>query len=734
MSSTLAPLLSALTSYLSSHPATRQPPTPIPPPTLTADITAIWDKVTSEASSQDDLRASFKNIEFLRVLMELAGREVVVAAINSGELSEPSEDADDETKRVFQVQLHDRLDVVLTLYEVVYHANQDVTQLEPGALFIPLLEELVELLSVDSWRGLWAYIESRAKRYTIDMPASKGKALPLLRTINSFLRTLPRAPSDLVFRGRIHQFASAVFGVADKSAINLRGDYAEVKTIWEESAGEPSGEVKEEGVKDEDGKEENVKDEGEGGEAKEDVKDEGGDAVMEDASSPKQDKPDFYSTLWSLQQYFAHPPSLDGPATGSPPRTPFQVFQDKSNLVLPVLYEQTKKEKEALSEDGEGAGKKRKRDDAGAAEFFHPRYLTGKRLLDYELADPSFRRQILVQYIILFQFLLHLTPGFVTKQAFTGGMPRSFVLGREEEAWVKLKAQEIKEELKAMPDGADFESTVISIITRERHYANWKNDGCPESAFECPPLEPETAEDAARAWKRRLAPPFGFAHKVGSRPLSALWNNGYRGLDQLKGKNTETTVETLESEIATMQEDEDDDAAMGQVDAAKVAANKERKTSITWRGLRLTAQTDLRHFSSLASKRDLRTLTEAVKKAREPPVVVKGEKTEAGGQDTDDEDVQGLKRKEVTGEEVDGDDKVKKELEKIAEKEKEEGKEGERGGEDEQGDKEMVDAENSKDGKTGGDGIKNEKEEGDSAADHKDAAPAISGEVEMAEA
>jgi THO complex subunit 1 len=66
------------------------------------------------------------------------------------------------------------------------------------------------------------------------MPASKGKALPLLRTINAFLRFLPRTPADLIFRGRVHQFASSVISVADKSAINMRGDYNDVKTTWEE--------------------------------------------------------------------------------------------------------------------------------------------------------------------------------------------------------------------------------------------------------------------------------------------------------------------------------------------------------------------------------------------------------------------------------------------------------------------------------------------------------------------
>jgi hypothetical protein len=88
-----------------------------------------------------------------------------------------------------------------------------------------------------------------------------------------------------------------------------------------------------------------------------------------------------------------------------------------------------------------------------------------------QLADPSFRRQILVQYFILFQFLLHLTPGTASKQAFTGGMPKTFVIESSDETWVRETVSSIREELRRMPpDGPRFEKTVLSIITRESHY------------------------------------------------------------------------------------------------------------------------------------------------------------------------------------------------------------------------------------------------------------------------
>jgi hypothetical protein len=42
----------------------------------------------------------------------------------------------------------------------------DSPAIETGAMFLPLLEELVELISVESWRDLWGFVETRSKRFT----------------------------------------------------------------------------------------------------------------------------------------------------------------------------------------------------------------------------------------------------------------------------------------------------------------------------------------------------------------------------------------------------------------------------------------------------------------------------------------------------------------------------------------------------------------------------------------
>ncbi|WWC92828.1 uncharacterized protein L201_007787 [Kwoniella dendrophila CBS 6074] len=628
MASALYPSLQkCLNSIVSSYPPTRQLTKPISSSELTRRLTQTWAECSASLNVPG---SSSKSGDIVRTVLEVVGRDIVVLPLTSGELTEPDTSSSNNEKQTFQISLQDRFDIVLTLFEVVYAAYTDMPTLEPGALFIPLLEELVELISVESWRGLWTYIETRSKRFTKDMPASRGKALPLLRTINAFLRFLSRTPDDLVFRGRVHQFASSVISVADKSAINMRGDYAEVRTTWDEEETEQAPVKEDKAVQD-----------GEGDVKMEDE----AEKKPEDGEPANEPKPDFYPTLWSLQQYFAHPPSLDGPAVGEPAKSPFETFKEKTDFILPNLFEQTQKEKALMGKEAENIGKKRKRSDDSDENggFFHPRYLTGKRLFEYELADPSFRRQILVQYFILFQFLLNLTPASAGKQAFTGGMPKTFVLGADDEKWVKSQVSTIRDELLRMTDGKRFEETVLSIITREVHYAQWKNDQCPEGVFEIPPLEDTTAKEASKAWEKRLNPPPSYTFKVGSRPLSMLWNNGFKGIDQLKGREKATSEEQLDEELQKIEMDEEDDKAMGiETDPDVLTANKERKTSLTWRGLRLASHNHLRLFKVLARKRDLHVLLKNVKGESEP----KGPVVENQAEETKDEE-EDIQEKEV---------------------------------------------------------------------------------------
>lgn len=206
--------------------------------------------------------------------------------------------------------------------------------------------------------------------------------------------------------------------------------------------------------------------------------------------------------------------------------TPLETFKRKTDLILPVLYAQTDKEKAlmgvaeaeggvaatASGSNANGSGRKRKRDDASlsskptttttttttdhsvlesptstspSSEFFHPRYLTPPNLLAYELADLSFRRQILVQYFILFQFLLLLTPDnkFSQTPNRMGNISKNFILGEADITWARGKVRAIRAELVRLGTSKEKEEggggkrwceAVLGVISQEKHYVSDK--------------------------------------------------------------------------------------------------------------------------------------------------------------------------------------------------------------------------------------------------------------------
>ncbi|KAJ6341106.1 hypothetical protein OIU78_009308 [Salix suchowensis] len=91
----------------------------------------------------------------------------------------------------------------------------------------------------------------------------------------------------------------------------------------------------------------------------------------------------FYKTLWSLQEYFCDP-SL----TLSPIK--WQKFSSSLTVVLNTF------EAQPLSE--EEGGVNNLEEEAAA---FNIKYLTSSKLMGLELKDPSFRRHVLVQCLIL---------------------------------------------------------------------------------------------------------------------------------------------------------------------------------------------------------------------------------------------------------------------------------------------------------------------------------------------
>lgn len=135
--------------------------------------------------------------------------------------------------------------------------------LDAGAVFLPLFEEMIDLTSSQSWIILFAFLESRRKRLTEvrrwfpcrdgglwlnsrflasqNMQPNKGKALTLLRTLNTLLKLLCRSATgngdinttQVKLRARIHIFMASVYGITDPSGTNSRGDFAPLPRAFE---------------------------------------------------------------------------------------------------------------------------------------------------------------------------------------------------------------------------------------------------------------------------------------------------------------------------------------------------------------------------------------------------------------------------------------------------------------------------------------------------------------------
>ncbi|BBN68730.1 nuclear matrix protein-related protein, partial [Prunus dulcis] len=261
-----------------------------------------------------------------------------------------------------------------------------------GGMIFQLLEDLTEMSTMRNCKDVFGYIESKQDILGKPELFARGK-LVMLRTCNQLLRRLSKVANDVVFCGRILMFLAHFFPLSERSAVNIKGVF------------NTSNETKYE-----------------------------------------KDPPDgisidfnFYKTFWSLQEHFCNPPSL----TLAP--TKWKKFTSGLMVVLNTF------EAQPLS-DEEGDANSLEEEAAN----FSIKYLTSSKLMGLELKDPSFRRHILVQCLILFDYLK--APGKSEKD---------------------LPSDSMKEEIKSC---------------EERVW--WKRDGCPP--FEKQPAEKKVVQEGAK--------------------------------------------------------------------------------------------------------------------------------------------------------------------------------------------------------------------------------------------
>ncbi|XP_049275935.1 THO complex subunit 1 isoform X2 [Rhipicephalus sanguineus] len=409
-----------------------------------------------------------------------------------------------------------------------------------GSLPVLLLCDVFDSLPLNESEEFFSLVEDKVSIWKEDLFFKCCKN-QLLRTCNDLLRRLSRS-QNTVFCGKILVFLAKLFPLSERSGLNIASEFnAENITLF--SSEDYKG-----------------------------LSDEGSYHEESDEGSASSVPVDYnlYRKFWSLQEYFRQPLLCYT-------KVHWRQFTSYSTDVLSVFgsfkLDDIKTAQWALPGSSSSP--------SGKSVYF-AKYLTSQKLLELELSDSNFRRYVLVQFLILFQYL----------QSTVRFKLDSHILTEEQSSWVKNTLTQVYKLLEETPpDGAGFATRIKHILQREESWNAWKNEGCPDFK-EARPVE-QTREVRP---KRKLGDEVkaALASKkvvLGDTEMNRLWN--------LCPDNWEACSSPKRDFVPSLEKFFD--MAMDQGDP--VAGAKSRAKSIYqsnsgWRALRLLSQKSPHFFTS----------------------------------------------------------------------------------------------------------------------------------------
>ncbi|KAI9846789.1 MAG: hypothetical protein M1837_003638 [Sclerophora amabilis] len=556
--------------------------------------------VKSIASSDSQTKESHRQAHY--AIIETSVRDLFNSFVASTSIHDPS-----------FTQIWNLLDIVS-----IFSDNE---QCEPGLIFW-LIEELLDSQTIDGCRRVFDYLESRRERITAKH--FKQKSLIILRSCNELLRRLSRA-ENTVFCGRVFIFLFQSFPLGDKSSVNLRGEYhVENVTTYDDL---PVKSIADPGKMEVDSEEKDViginekSQEVVSVDAALEKEPEEGKANNVIASDIKAEQTDqqldtdtLYPIFWSLQQYFSNPTKIFEASN----------FADfKGGLESTIKkFKEVQRDTDGrsalmVSEEGKkGTKRKRGESDDDITTGFNPKYLTSRDLFDLEVSDLAFRRHILVQALILLDFLQSLAPKSKAKLGNLHPQNKSvlyqFTLSDEDARWASETRATVAAYLQQGPEGKFYYRMVDTVLSRDKNWVRWKAENCPP--IERPPVNLEHMLGAKQGVEKACAPRRLRATPLGSLDLGFLSDAEVaHGLERLKQEqryfppNREPDVASAEAcryivpditsfEAMIAGDDFDLDLAKSE-DERQLAIDA--KASKTWRALRIASKSGLNVFDKI---------------------------------------------------------------------------------------------------------------------------------------
>ncbi|XP_068594125.1 THO complex subunit 1 [Cebidichthys violaceus] len=457
-----------------------------------------------------------------------------------------------------------------------------------------LLGDVLDCLPLDQCDKIFSFVEENVSTWKSNSFYTAGKNY-LLRMCNDLLRRLSKS-QNTVFCGRIQLFLARLFPLSEKSGLNLQSQFnLENITVFnkneqESTFGQKHTEEKEDGMEVE---------EGEMGE--------------EEAPAPCSIPIDYnlYRKFWTLQDYF---------------RNPVQCYDKFSWMTFLKFSDETLAVFKSYKLDDMQASKRKLEElrASGGEHVYFAKFLTSEKLMDLQLSDSNFRRHILLQYLILFQYL----KGQVKFKS------SGCVLNDDQTTWIEDTTKLVFQLLKEIPpDGDKFATMVEHILGTEENWNGWKNEGCPSFVKE------RTVDDKPKRPTRKRQAPEDFLGKgpdsklfMGNDELTRLWNLNHDNMEACKSDSREF-MPSLDEFFAE---------AIEQADPANMVEEEYkavRNPNYGWRALRLLSrrsphffQPTNQKFKSLADYLD----SMVSKLAKELPKDIPSEEIKTGEEDDDD--------------------------------------------------------------------------------------------------
>ncbi|XP_031418995.1 THO complex subunit 1 [Clupea harengus] len=457
-----------------------------------------------------------------------------------------------------------------------------------------LLGDVLDCLPLDQCDKIFSFVEKNVSTWKSNSFYSAGKNY-LLRMCNDLLRRLSKS-QNTVFCGRIQLFLARLFPLSEKSGLNLQSQFnLENITVFnkneqESTLGQRHSEEKEDGMDVEEG--------------------EMGD---EDEPAPCSIPIDYnlYRKFWTIQDYF---------------RNPVQCYDKFSWMTFLKYSDETLAVFKSYKLDDTQASKRKLNElrTPGGEHVYFAKFLTSEKLMDLQLSDCNFRRHILLQYLILFQYL----KGQVKFKS------SSCVLNDDQCSWMEETTKLVYQLLRETPpDGGKFAAMVEHILNKEENWNGWKNEGCPSFVKERP------AETKPTRPTRKRPAPKDFLGKgpdrkvfMGNDELTRLWNLSHDNMDACKSDNREF-MPSLEEFF---------EEAIEQAEPSNMVEEEYkvvRNSNYGWRALRLLSRRSPHFFQPTNQQfKNLADYLEnmVIKLAKELPKDLPSEEIKTGEEDDED--------------------------------------------------------------------------------------------------